>query len=130
MLGGRAAEEIVYGSRTTGAESDLQQATEIARNMVTRWGMSDALGMVQLAPRDNAYLGGGGAFAGPKPYGEQTAQRIDLEVQRIVDECHQQAKDLLVAHRAQLDALVQALLARETLDQREILEVTGLGPAP
>jgi cell division protease FtsH len=130
MLGGRAAEEVVYGTKTTGAESDIEQATQLARNMVTRWGMSDALGMVQLAPRENAYLGNGGAFAGPKPYGEQTAQRIDAEVQRIVDECHQQAKDLLVAHRAQLDALVQALLARETLDQREILEVTGLTAAP
>jgi cell division protease FtsH len=130
LLGGRAAEEVVYDSRTTGAESDIEQATQLARNMVTRWGMSDSLGMVQLAPRENAYLGNGGAFAGPKPYGEQTAQRIDAEVQRIVDECHQQAKDLLVAHRAQLDALVQALLARETLDQREILEVTGLTAAP
>jgi cell division protease FtsH len=131
LLGGRAAEEVVYDDRTTGAENDIEQATQLARSMVTRWGMSDALGMVQLAPRDNPYLaGGGGAFAGPRPYGEQTAQRIDVEVQRIVDECHQQAKDLLAAHRAQLDALVRALLERETLDQREILEVTGLGPAP
>src|SRR4051812_35514258 len=58
MLGGRAAEEIVYGTRTTGAESDIEQATTLARGMVTRWGMSDQLGMVQLAPRENPYLGG------------------------------------------------------------------------
>ena len=60
MLGGRAAEEIVYGTKTTGAESDIEQATNLARNMVTRWGMSEALGMVQLTPRQNAYLGGFG----------------------------------------------------------------------
>ena len=58
MLGGRAAEEVVYGTRTTGAENDIEQATQLARNMVTRWGMSDAVGMVQLAPRENPYLGG------------------------------------------------------------------------
>ena len=57
MLGGRAAEEVVYGTRTTGAENDIEQATQLARNMVTRWGMSDKLGMVQLAPRQNAFLG-------------------------------------------------------------------------
>ena len=130
LLGGRAAEEVVYASRTTGAENDIEQATQLARNMVTRWGMSDALGMVQLAPRENAYLGGGALAGGPLPYGEQTAQRIDAEVQRIVDECHRQAKALLVSHRAALDALVRALLERETLDQREILEVTGLAPSP
>src|SRR6202008_1276991 len=61
MLGGRAAEEGVYGSKTTGAESDIEQATALARRMVTRWGMSERLGMVQLAPRENPYLGGGGA---------------------------------------------------------------------
>jgi cell division protease FtsH len=119
---------VVYDSRTTGAENDIEQATQIARNMVTRWGMSDALGMVQLAPRENAYLGGG-ALGAPPPYGEETAQRIDAEVQRIVDECHRQAKALLTSYRAALDALVRALLERETLDQREILEVTGLAPS-
>jgi cell division protease FtsH len=127
LLGGRAAEEVVYDSRTTGAENDIEQATQLARNMVTRWGMSDTLGMVQLAPRENAYLGGAALGASP-PHGEQTAERIDAEVQRIIDDCHRQSKALLVAHRAQLDALVRALLERETLDQREILEVTGLAP--
>jgi cell division protease FtsH len=130
MLGGRAAEEVVYGTRTTGAENDIEQATQLARNMVTRWGMSDDLGMVQLAPRENPYLASAAGLSGPQPFSEQTAQRIDAEVHRIIGESHEQAKDLLVAHRAQLDALVQALLARETLDQREILEVTGLPPAP
>jgi len=130
MLGGRAAEEVVYGTRTTGAENDIEQVTQLARNMVTRWGMSDELGLVQLAPPDNPYLGGSGAFPGAKPFGEHTADRIDAEVQRIVAESYQQAKDLLVAHRAQLDALVAALLEHETLDEKEILEATGLPPAP
>jgi cell division protease FtsH len=130
MLGGRAAEEVVYGTKTTGAESDIEQATQIARSMVTRWGMSERLGMVQLAPRDNPYLGAAGAFAGTRPFSEETARVIDAEVHRIIDECHAQATRLLVEHRRALDRLVQALLARETLDEQEILEVTGLPPAP
>jgi cell division protease FtsH len=129
MLGGRAAEEIVYGTRTTGAESDIEQATQLARSMVTRWGMSDKIGMVQLAPRQNAYLGGG-AFGGDKPFSEQTAALVDAEVQRIINDCHEQATRLLGEHRARLDALVAALLERETLDEQEILTVTGLPPAP
>jgi len=131
MLGGRAAEEIVYGTRTTGAENDIQQATQLARNMVTRWGMSDRLGMVQLAPPDNPFLEAPAGFGGgDKPFGERTAELIDSEVQRIIQECHDEAKALLQAHRQRLDALVAALLERETLDQEEILRVTGLPPAP
>ncbi|BBA32532.1 cell division protein [Methylocaldum marinum] len=131
MLGGRAAEEIVYGTRTTGAENDIEQATQLARNMVTRWGMSDKLGMVQLAPRENPYLSGaGGGYVGAKPFGEETARIIDAEVQRIINESHEQAKSLLKAHRKELDALVDALLARETLGEEEILDVTTLPPAP
>jgi cell division protease FtsH len=131
MLGGRAAEEIVYGTRTTGAENDIQQATQLARNMVTRWGMSDRLGMVQLAPPENPFLEAPAGFGGgEKPFGERTAELIDSEVQRIIQECHDEAKALLQAHRQRLDALVAALLERETLDQEEILRVTGLPPAP
>jgi cell division protease FtsH len=131
MLGGRAAEEIVYGTRTTGAENDIQQATQLARNMVTRWGMSDRLGMVQLAPPENPFLEApAGLGGGEKPFGERTAELIDSEVQRIIRECHDEAKALLQANRQRLDALVAALLERETLDQEEILRVTGLPPAP
>jgi len=130
MLGGRAAEEIVYGTKTTGAESDIEQATNLARTMVTRWGMSDKIGMVQLAPRANPYLGGFGGFGGEKPFSEETARLIDAEVHRIITESHAQAKTLLSAQRKQLDALVAALLERETLDEQQILEVTGLPPAP
>ncbi len=129
MLGGRAAEEIVYGTRTTAAETDIEQATHLARAMVTRWGMSDRLGMVQLAARENPFLAGTGAAA-PQPFSEETARTIDAEVLRIIAESHEQARRLLTGHRRQLDALAGALVARETLDEREILEVTGLPPAP
>jgi hypothetical protein len=131
MLGGRAAEEVVYGTRTTGAESDIEQATALARNMVTRWGMSDTLGMVQLAPRDNPYLRGpGGAFALDKAVSEETARLVDAEVHRIIHECHEEAKRRIVENRAALDALVKALTERETLDEQEILEATGITPPP
>ncbi|HEX2778702.1 MAG TPA: ATP-dependent zinc metalloprotease FtsH [Gemmatimonadaceae bacterium] len=134
MLGGRAAEELIYGVRTAGAESDIEQATSLARNMVTRWGMSDRLGLVQLAPRENPYLATPGGVAGfggaPRPFSDQTAQVIDAEVRRIIEESHEEAKRLLATHRPALVALADALLARETLDEREILEVTGLPPAP
>jgi cell division protease FtsH len=129
ILGGRAAEELVFGTRTTGAQNDIEQATQIVRNMVTRWGMSDRLGMVQLAPRENPYLGTVDAYA-TRPYSEATAAAVDEEVQRIIRECHEEAKRLLQEHRGALDALAQALLERETLDEEEILEVTGLTRAP
>src|SRR5688572_9266112 len=80
ILGGRTAEEIVYGTKTTGAENDIEQATNLARKMVTRWGMSDKLGMVQLAPRENPYLAGMDGFASEKPFSEQTGRVIDAEV--------------------------------------------------
>lgn len=130
MLGGRAAEEIVYGTRTTGAENDIEQATGLARRMVTRWGMSARLGLVQLEPQGNPYLGGSGGFTGTKPFSEQTAEAIDAEVLKIISESHDEAKRLLIKHRMQLDALAEALLSRETLKEQEILEVTGLPPAP
>ncbi|MBN1236851.1 MAG: AAA family ATPase, partial [Gammaproteobacteria bacterium] len=132
MLGGRAAEEIVYGTRTTGAENDIAQATELARNMATRWGMSEEIGLVQLAPQRNPYLSGPGGswgYGGEKPFSEETARAIDAEVRRIIGESHATARQLLEKHRGALDALARALLERETLDEREILEVTGLEAA-
>jgi len=130
MLGGRAAEELVYGTKTTGAENDIEQATELARNMVTRWGMSDALGMVQLAARENPFLGPMPGFQERPPVSEETARTIDSEVRRIIGECHDEATRLLTTHRRELDALASALLERETLEDEEILKVTGLPRAP
>jgi cell division protease FtsH len=132
-MGGRAAEEVVYGSRTTGAENDMQQATDLVRQMVTRWGMSDALGPVTLAPRESPFLGGGGGespFGIGKPYSETTAALIDAEVRRILQENYDEAVHLLREHRRELDALAEVLLERETLDEDEILAVTGLRPSP
>jgi cell division protease FtsH len=85
---------------------------------------------VQLAPRENPYLASLDGFGGPKSFSEDTARVIDAEVQRIIEESHKEALRLLGEHRAALDALAEALLARETLDEREILEVTGLSAAP
>jgi cell division protease FtsH len=130
MLGGRAAEEIVYGTKTTGAESDIEQATALARQMVTRWGMSERLGLVQLAPRENPYLGSANGYSGSRPFSEDTARMIDAEVQRIIAESYEEARRLLTAHRKHLDALAEALVARETLNEQEVLQVTGLPPAP
>jgi cell division protease FtsH len=130
MLGGRAAEEVVFGTRTTGAQNDIEQATRLVRDMVTRWGMSDRLGMVNLAPRENPFLGALDGNGGSRPYSEQTANAVDAEVLRIIRESHEEAKRLLTEHRGALDALAKALLERETLDEREILDATGLDPAP
>jgi cell division protease FtsH len=133
-LGGRAAEELVYGTRTTGAENDMQQATNLARQMVTRWGMSDRLGPVTLAPRDDGFLSSPeaafGMGMGQRPYSEATAQGIDAEVERILQEGYQQALQLLREHRDPLDRLARALVERETLEEQQILEVTGLPRAP
>jgi cell division protease FtsH len=92
--------------------------------------MSERLGMVQLAPRENPYLSGANGYEGTRPFSEETAAAIDAEVLKIINESYDEARRLLSTHRQQLDALVDALLARETLNEQEILEVTGLPPAP
>jgi cell division protease FtsH len=130
MLGGRAAEELVFGTKTTGAQNDIEQASSIARDMVTRWGMSDRLGMVQLVPRENPYLSNLDGLNASRQYSETTAAAIDAEVLRIISESHTEALRLLREHRRRLDALAEALLVRETLEEQEILTVTGLRPAP
>ncbi len=128
ILGGRAAEEVVYGTKTTGAANDIEQATHLARSMVALWGMSEKLGLVQVIRETNPYLGGN-AF---RMHGvsEETARLVDAEIREIIATCHQQAIKLLKKHRRELDALASALLERETLNDQEILEITGLPPAP
>src|SRR5205807_4275983 len=111
-LGGRVAEEVVYGSITTGAEADLQQLTQIARSMVGRWGMSDKLGPLTLLPSD----GQGPLLPGASETSPQTQWLIDEEVRHIVDDAHDEVARLLSQHREQLDNLTHALLEAETLD--------------
>jgi len=126
-LGGRAAEKVVDGVVTTGADNDLQQVTEIARRIVLRWGMSEKLGPISfVAPQDEGLPP---AFQ-HQPYSEATSETIDSEVRRIVEECHGEAERLLALHRGALDGLARALLEAESLDQSEIREVTGLAVPP
>src|SRR6266849_743937 len=121
-LGGRASEQLVYGTVSTGAANDLQQVTMIAREMVVRWGMSSKIG--PLAFNDDPSANG----LGNRPYSEATARDIDTEVKRIADECFADASRLLTEHRAQLDALAQALLKDDSLGEDQILAVTGIKP--
>jgi cell division protease FtsH len=122
-LGGRAAEQLVYGIVTTGAESDLRQVTSIARQMVVRYGMSPKVGVLSLADDgDNP----GQSLTLTRAYSEETAALIDEEIRRICEECLHQAVTLLTGNRDKLDALVHALLEHDTLGEAEILTVTGL----
>ncbi len=111
-LGGRAAEEIVYGKITTGAESDIQQLTQIARQMVGRWGMSDKVGPIAVLPNESA----GPFLPGVSEVSSETQRLIDDEVRRLVDDAHAEVTLLLTEHRDQLNNLAQALLKAETLD--------------
>jgi cell division protease FtsH len=121
-LGGRAAEEVVYDEISTGAESDIQQLTEIARQMVGRWGMSPAIGPIAVIPRD----GSGPLLPGAAEVSSSTQQRVDDEIRRIVDESHQQVLALLKQNRSKLDSLATALLEHETLDEEDAYAAAGV----
>ncbi|MGH2943706.1 MAG: ATP-dependent zinc metalloprotease FtsH, partial [Solirubrobacteraceae bacterium] len=129
-LGGRAAEELVYGNVTTGAESDLEQVTHIARQMVGRWGMSDVIGLVSVipAPGEESYYGPGG----PVHVSDETRELVDREVRRIVEGCYDRARRALAANRERLESLTRALLDRETLDEDDAYRAAGFerGSAP
>jgi cell division protease FtsH len=125
-LGGRAAEELVYGEPTTGAESDIQQLTAIARQMVGRWGMSDEIGPLAVIPSDGA----GPLLPGASEVSAKTQERIDEEVRRIVDECHKEVLTLLADNRAKLDSLAAALVEHETLDEDDAYAAAGVDHAP
>jgi cell division protease FtsH len=121
-LGGRAAENVVYGEQTTGAESDIQNLTQIARSMVGRWGMSDAMGPIAVTEgrQDGMLLPG---VEQPSP---RTQQLVDDETRRIVEEAERDVIELLTRERHRLDALAQTLLERETLDQEDAYRVAGV----
>ncbi|MRR33011.1 cell division protein FtsH, partial [bacterium] len=135
MMAGRIAEEMISGDISSGAAGDIQQATHMARAMVMQWGMSDKLGMVQYGDNDE-YVFLGREMARAKVYSEFTAQEIDAEVKRIIDEAYQTAKALLEEHRAKLELIANSLLEYETLDGSQVEEIVRTGkftpppPAP
>jgi cell division protease FtsH len=120
MLGGRAAEEIVLGNVTTGAESDIEMLTQLARHMVGRWGMSPKVGLVAVLPRDNAGPFDADGFA------QRTREILDDEVRRMIDDAYEEVVALLRDERERLDALAEALLAEETLDEDEAYAAAGI----
>jgi cell division protease FtsH len=124
-LGGRVAEEVIYGTITTGAESDIQQLTQIARHMVGVWGMSETIGPIAVISED----GQGPLLPGASETSEHTQQVIDDEVRKLVETAHREVTQLLEEHRSQLESLAQALLAAETLDAADAYAAAGL-PVP
>jgi cell division protease FtsH len=128
LLGGRAAEEIVFGDVSTGAQNDLQRATEIARTMVTQFGMSEKLGLASLeGPRHATFLMV--PTQSPKEYSEKTARLIDGEVNQILSEAHGRSRELLIAHRPALEQLAKLLLEKEVVDRpalQAILKVRSI----
>jgi cell division protease FtsH len=124
--GGRVAEEVVFGDITTGAESDIQQVTQIVRGMVTRWGMSEKVGFITVAARpDQGFL-----LPGADPVSEATQELVDEEVRRIVDEEHRVTRRLVSENRERLDSLAEALLEHETLDELDAYAAAGIPRAP
>ena len=123
-LGGRIAEEIVFGDEevTTGASSDLQQVARVARQMVTRFGMSDRLGPVALGRQQgNVFLGRD--IMAERDFSEETAAAIDDEVRNLVEQAYRRAKDVLVSNRSVLDQLAKMLIEKETVDAEELQEL-------
>ncbi|HEY6100698.1 MAG TPA: cell division protein FtsH, partial [Anaeromyxobacter sp.] len=117
-LGGITAEELVLGVASTGAESDLQTCTAIARSMVGRWGMSERIGPISVFPPEGD----------PRMLGvsEGTLDAVAQEVRRLVDECHREATSLLTQNRARLDGIAKSLLERETLDEAAAYAAAGI----
>jgi cell division protease FtsH len=123
-LGGRVAEEIVYGSISAGAESDIQQLTGIARQMVGRWGMSEAIGPIAVIPSDAQ----GPLLPGVSEVSEATQELIDREVRRLVEEAYETVRRLLSDNRDKLDSLTERLIEAETLDMDDAYAAAGLVP--
>jgi len=121
-LGGRAAEEVAIGHITTGAENDLQRVTAIARQMVTRWGMSERLGTISYSEREDPFAGTALA-SNSREYSEKTAAIIDVEVDRIVKWAHNRAVTLIAEHRETLDRIAKALRLYETIDAKQLREI-------
>src|SRR3954451_18802570 len=124
LMGGRTAEELIFHDPTTGAQNDIERASQIARSMVTEYGMSDLIGPQQLGQKNGeVFLG---RDLGHQPnYSDEVAARIDDEVRKLIDEAHAEALDILTENRKTLDKLAKALVEKETLDTPEVMEVLG-----
>jgi cell division protease FtsH len=122
MLGGRAAEEIVFHDPTTGAANDIEKATAVARAMVTQYGMTERLGAIKLG-QDNGEPFLGRDMGHQRDYSEEVAGVVDEEVKRLIERAHDEAWEILVDNRDILDSLVLALLEKETLDKAEVAEI-------
>jgi cell division protease FtsH len=120
LLGGRVSEEIVFGDITTGAQNDLERATQIARQMVTEFGMSDLLGPLTLGQKQHEVFLGRDLSAQPD-YSPQVAFEIDSEIRRLIDEAHDEALEILTDHRVHLDKMAEVLIERETIDKEELV---------
>lgn len=130
LMAGRAAEDLVYGQISTGAADDLGRATDIARQLITRFGMSPELGQSVLEKQTPTYLGDRMATVGEKDYSEQTAREIDLGIRALLDEAYQRAKALLQSRRADLDEGARLLLEKETLTPEEFPPLMPYKPTP
>jgi len=129
MLGGRAAEQMIYSQTTVGAENDLEQATGLARRMVTHWGMSERLGPVSYKQSDDDPFLGREIHRG-RPFSERTMEVIDEEVARILHEADQKAGQLLSTHRDKLVMIAENLVKEEELDEKEIETLIGASAQP
>lgn len=127
LMGGRAAEEIIFHSQSSGASNDFEQATQIARAMVTQYGMSDKIGPVELQSSGQVFAGQGYDQAG---YSEHTAALVDEEIKRILNEGHEQALHIIETHREQHKLIAEALLKYETLNEKQILSLYKTGKMP
>lgn len=130
LLGGRVAEEIVFGEVSTGAHNDFQRATNIARRMVTEFGMSDKLGPLQFGQSSGGQVFLGRDIHNEQNYSDAIAYEIDLEIQRIIKECYERAKQVLTEHRDKLDLIANTLLEVETLDAEQIKHLLDHGTLP
>ena len=125
-MGGRVAEEIVFGDVTNGASGDIKMATNVARRMVCEWGMSEKMGMVEYGEHEeHVFLGRDMGRA--RGYSEATAEEIDREVRKLIDDAYELAKRTLVEHRDKLEVIAKALLEYETLDGAQIREIIAHG---
>ncbi|MDI9471255.1 MAG: ATP-dependent zinc metalloprotease FtsH [Bacillota bacterium] len=124
LLGGRAAEELVFGSITTGASNDIEKATQLVRDMIMRYGMSEKFGMMGMATRSNIYLGGDQQLT----ISAETEAAVDREVVRVLAECYEEAKAIIAANRGKLEELSAFLLERETISGDEFMAIYGREP--